>query len=438
MSDASRARYSVRKSTRPIWAWLILAGIALYTLFSVLLDHAMRGDPDNPVISDLLDVQLPRWGQNLGHAAMVMILVGGFMCAIAPAAVRLGRHYQLLLWASFVYSLVLVARNLQPRDFLTSAVYSSLAPGCALASCLLFASADRNGWRALIRIVAFGSVVVALIALFEMTQMRSSSRAEAFWRLDTYAKILEVTAIVGFGWFAKARKAWIGAIPLAVLIAATVAMQTRLMVVELVSLFGFYRLFSQRKISTPAVIAMYLAGIMVLGAFYLDVYSPTTLRSIVPASAASFWDRSTEDTRSGQLVDFFRKVPPSTFLLGIGIPRQGEYNGQGSEGIDLGYVNILYLGGVPALILFFVIHLLPVVRCIGCKFDAVDAACLASVMTYGVRLFSSTVPGFSPAYFILLLLIGRCAILQRESKDRRRIARPWRSPMKISEQAGTL
>jgi hypothetical protein len=423
MSAASPARSSAFAPAPQIWVWLIVAGIALYTVFSVMLNHAMRGDLDNPVFPNqslIIDNKLPLWGQTLGHVAMAMILLGGLLYATAPTAVRLGRHYRVLMFAWVGYSLVLAFRNLQPRDFLTSAVYSPLAPGCAIASCLLFASADRDSWRRLVRIVAYGSVGVSLIALIQLAQMRQASRAEAFWRIDTYAKILEITAIVGYGWFARTRRAWLGVIPVAVLVAATVAMQTRLMVVELVSLLAFYRLFSQRKLSANALIPLCLAGLMILGTVYFAWYSPVAVRSVLPTSATAFWDRTAEDTRSDQFVNFFAKVPPSTFLLGIGIPRQGEFNGLGEKGLDLGYVNILFIGGVLALFLYFVIHLLPAVRSMGDRFDSVDAACMASVMTYGVRLLSSTIPGFYPAYFILLLLMGRCVVLAQEHRLRYR------------------
>jgi hypothetical protein len=417
MSEAFQARWAIGgpRPTPPIWVWLIVSGIAIRTVVNVLGDHATNFD--NP---ELPAFQSPAWAQALSRASYVMILVAAVLYATAPAVVRLGRFYRVLLSAWIGYSLLLAARNLPLQDFLTSAVYSPLAPGCAIASCWLFASADRDSWRTLVRIVSYGSVGISLITLFEVAQLRSVSRGEAYSRLYTYSSVLEITAIVAFGWFAGTRRTWLGIIPVVALIAATVAMQTRLMVVELVSLLFFYRLFLQRKLSANAVVGLCLGGLLMLGVVYVAWYTPATLRSVVPASASSFWDRATQDTRSAQFVNFFQKVPPSTFFLGVGIPRQGEFNGLGEKGIDVGYVNILFIGGVPALVLFFVIHLLPAVRCLAPRFDTLDAASLASVMTYGVRLFSSTVPGVTPGYLILMLLIGRCAMLAQENERRSR------------------
>ena len=415
--EASQARWStqVPGSTPPIWVWLIVSAITIRSVVGVLADHATNFD--NP---ELPAFQPPAWAQALTRASYVVILVTAVLYATGPAVVRLGRHYRVLMFAWIGYSLLLAARNLELHDFLTSAVWFLLAPGCAIASCWMFASADKDSWRKLVRIVSYGSVGISLITLFEVAQLRSVSRGDAYSRLYTYSSVLEITAIVAFAWFARTRRTWLGIIPVAALIAATIAMQTRLMVVELVSLLIFYRMFSQRKISANAVVALCLGGLLVVGFVYVVWYTPATLRSVVPASASSFWDRRAQDTRSAQFVNFFQKVSPSAFLLGIGIPRQGEFNGLGEKGIDVGYVNILLIGGVPALVLFFVIHLMPAVRCLGSRFDTLDAACLASIMTYGVRLFSSTVLGITPGYLILMLLIGRCAVLAQEKKRRSR------------------
>jgi hypothetical protein len=407
------------RSRTPFWVWLILTGIALSTVISVVQDHAMRGDIDNPT-RELLDYHPEPWALQLGRVVYLLTFAGAAFSLIARSRIRMGRNYLILLCLSVGYSLVMAARNLQPSDFLSSTFFSVMAPGCAIFSCLIFASADKEAWRILVRAVAYGTLGISLIAVFAMTQMRSGSRAEAYWQLYTYSSILEISAIVAFGWFARTRWAWLGSIPIAVLIAVSIAMQARLMIVELISLAFFYSLFSQRKLSSRAVIASCLGGLILLWGVYLAWYSPKALYSALPGSAEAFWDRATEDTRSAQFMNFFAKVPAETFVFGIGIPRPGEFNGEGEKGIDLGYVNILFLGGIPCLVLFFLLHQLPAIRCIRAKFDSVDAACLASVMTYSVALFSSESPHVGPDYYILMLLVGRSIMLVEQRNPRYR------------------
>src|ERR1700674_1959215 len=226
MSEAFQARWAIGgpRPTPPIWVWLIVSGIAIRTVVNVLADHATNFD--NP---ELPAFQPPAWALALSRASYVMIFVAAVLYATAPPVVRLGRFYRVLLSAWIGYSLLLAARNLQLQDFLTSAAYSPLAPACAIASCWLFASADRDSWRTLVRIVSYGSLGISLITLFEVVQLRSVSRGEAYSRLYTYSSVLEITAIVAFGWFARTRRTWLGIIPVAGLLSVTVALQTPLM-----------------------------------------------------------------------------------------------------------------------------------------------------------------------------------------------------------------
>jgi hypothetical protein len=419
MFSTSEPRRSIARPATPFWVWLILGGIVLSTMINVVQDRAMRSDIDHPVgAGELLAYRPEPWALQLGRICYLLTFAGAALSLTAPSRIRMGCNYLILLCLSVAYSFVMAARNLQPADFLGSTFFSMMAPGCAIFSCLIFASADKEAWRTVVRTVAYGSLGISLIVLFEIVQLRSASRAEAIWRLYTYSSVLEISAIVALGWFAETRRNWLGLIPVSALIAASIAMQTRLMIVELVSLAFFYRLFSQRKLSSRAVVASCLVGLILLWCVYLAWYSPNALYSALPGSAAAFWDRATEDTRSAQFVNFFAKVPAETFLLGVGIPRPGEFNGGGMRGIDFGYVNILFLGGIPCLVLFFLLHQLPAIRCIGAKFDSLDAACLASIMTYGVRLLSSTVPNPSPGYYILMLLVGRSIMLVQERNRR--------------------
>jgi hypothetical protein len=404
----------------PIRLWLILVGIVLCAVNHQMTDRLLRGGPDVPYVTAFLHpAPIPPLAVNIGRIGLAIVLTGGILCAIAPVALSRARHYRVLLCFAIAYSVVLATRNLEMRDLLRYEVHSPMAPVCTAASCLLFASLNRDHWRTLIRVVALGSLGVSLLALFELMGMHSASRGEAYWRLYTYSGILEITAIVAFGWFSKVRRAWIGLIPAAVLLVVSVAMQARLMLVENLCLLGFYILFTRRGLTVNRLVTLCVASLLLMWTPYFIWYSSGVQR-MLPRSVTSFWDRRAEDTRSAQFVDFFAKVPAGTFLFGTGIPRRGEFNGLGATGIDLGYVNILFLGGVPALVLFFIIHLLPALRCIGARFDSVDAACLASVLTYGVRLFSSTVPAFEPHYLLLMLLVGRCIMLSADRTARYR------------------
>jgi hypothetical protein len=82
MFSASEARRSIARPATPFWVWLILAGIALSTVMSVIQDHTMRGDIDNPVIGDLLAYQPQPWALQLGRISFVLTFA-----VAAPVAV---------------------------------------------------------------------------------------------------------------------------------------------------------------------------------------------------------------------------------------------------------------------------------------------------------------------------------------------------------------
>src|ERR1022692_847934 len=132
----SQARYLMPVRTTPIRVWLIVAGIALSTVMNVIANRAER-DPNHFWIGDLLLYRPSPLAATAQRAGLAMILAGGILCAVARAGLRVPRQYRILLCCSIGYSLILAARNLQPRDLLTYSVFSPLAPGCALASCLL-------------------------------------------------------------------------------------------------------------------------------------------------------------------------------------------------------------------------------------------------------------------------------------------------------------
>jgi hypothetical protein len=58
------------------------------------------------------------------------------------------------------------------------------------------------------------------------------------------------------------------------------------------------------------------------------------------------------------------------------------------------------------------LHLLPSVLCSLRRLSDLDRAAVVTVLTYSIRLCSSTVPNLEPQYLVLLLIMGRCAYLQ--------------------------
>ena len=354
------------------------------------------------------------------RAGLILAVTGAVWVFLNYARSSQRSMRPIALWLMLLaYSGYLAARSLELQDLRSVTGYSTFAPGFALATLLLFSGADPSVWRLLVRAIAPATILGGCYVLLQFLLMPSAGRVEAYSRLFTCASILEIGALLPIALYARAHAAvrLLAWIPFLALLAAAVAMQARLMVLETISLAVFFLAIRQHeagaKRSVKALVALAAAAV-----FLLCLSIAAGSASTVADSARGLWERRAEDTRSGQAMAFFDKVSPDELILGNGIPKLGDYNAQGVSGIDCGYINILFVAGVPGLVLFLTLHILPAAKCVALRLNPVDAACAASVLTYAVRLFSSTVPTLDPNYLVLLLLMGRCTAVAATSRER--------------------
>jgi hypothetical protein len=318
----------------------------------------------------------------------------------------LSSKYWVLWLALLLYSCTLAFKGLTYGDLFSSAVYSPMAPVAVFVSALIFIGARAELWLYVARVIALGSLIIAALTIVEAVLLTSTLRGEAFGRLYVYSSFLEVSAIIAVGWFRGKKLSWLGWLPLTALAVAGVALQTRLVLLEVICLVLLYSFIGKPRISRSRIILsglLCVAGLAVIG---------LSLSDSMASSAGALWERRSEDSRSSQIPRFFARIDTEDLWLGIGIPKDGVYNGQGWDGIDIGYINILYLAGAPGLALFFLLHLLPSVLCSLRRLSDLDRAAVVTVLTYSIRLCSSTVPNLEPQYLVLLLIMGRCAYLQ--------------------------
>jgi hypothetical protein len=131
----------------------------------------------------------------------------------------------------------------------------------------------------------------------------------------------------------------------------------------------------------------------------------------------NFTARTADDTRSAQYVDFFADVAPSELLIGRGPkgtwywPEVGDY-----RYFDNGYLWILFIGGVPMLVSYFVIVVIPGLRAIRLKRNGPAATAATLVLVWALALTglsTYTLPSLTTTHLFVALLVGRCyAILE--------------------------
>jgi hypothetical protein len=179
--------------------------------------------------------------------------------------------------------------------------------------------------------------------------------------------------------------------------------------------------FGRRRIMasmTPVRIAAAAFGVGVMAIVLgLGVW---VFESSSELAVAAFGDRLYEDTRTQQAAEFFARVPIETLLRGAGYPASSEYTSEGVEGIDLGYVNAAYVGGLPmATFALFLFAWLPFASR-RCSVRLADAVFIAACAAFGLRMASSTVLKVCPQVIVACLLSGRCYaiayVLPRKSR----------------------
>jgi hypothetical protein len=125
-----------------------------------------------------------------------------------------------------------------------------------------------------------------------------------------------------------------------------------------------------------------------------------------------FSERLAVDSRSGQYVEFFSQVPFSDLLLGRG-PNASYVFGAREEYqfFDNAYLWVAFIGGLPLLIPYFCLIILPGINAYRLGAQGKDAAAAILVILCGLAftgLSTYSHPDLSPNSYVLYLMSGRC------------------------------
>lgn len=354
----------------------------------------------------------------LVFASAVMALLGGAHRVLPP-------RYLIMyggMW--FVSGYLLIGWTSDPWDTLSTSrgLFGKMAPGTLLGLGVFFLAAHPGAWNQLKNHLLLLTAATCIVWLAFATRMTHPSRAEAYRWVFEPTLLLEALALLPLG-FVAGRGAVRSAsrlAPLLLLAAAVILLQARLllaMLMLLVATYGFLRwragAFRNEQRRFMAIFSMF--GLVPAFLLALVIAWPLAEDTLLGGSARGFWQRRAEDTRLVQIRPFFEKATPLTLLAGAGYPAANEYNAEGAGGIDMGYLNTMYVTGLPMVALLVMMMVAPVVRCLRLRLPPADAAVVAVALAYCVRLTSSTIPALSAQFLVACLLMGRCAYLLHAS-----------------------
>ena len=138
----------------------------------------------------------------------------------------------------------------------------------------------------------------------------------------------------------------------------------------------------------------------------------TRLARVFELSALGLAERLGEDSRTGQIAAFLTDVPFTDLLLGRGARATWNWPGMSPRwagGTDVGYLSLLFFGGIPLLVAWCVVHLGPPLGVLRSGETGARLACAAIALLWGVRMFSSSFPSMALDYEVVLLCVGACA-----------------------------
>jgi hypothetical protein len=326
---------------------------------SIFFNYAQTSYVDGEEQASAVDyMQTPglfRWGMRVSFIGLIGL---GLYFAWQAQKHRSLKPALMVYTALCGWSLyLLLAKTTSLVDFISGyGLVGDFAPATIAILGLFFAAAREDIWLVLKQYL--GTLIVGLggLALFLSLFVDAGSRISGRRYLELLAATLQICCLVPI--FIKPPRIprWMLYLPLLGAVLCGVLTQTRLVFLILVVQLFTVALFRRKAVARFLIAPRISRGFAISGLAMIFVVGVMTAALVGPFSRATdaFRGRISEDTRSLQAQNFFDKVPWEKLMLGVGYPTGTEYVPEGIDGFDLGYVDAMYVGGLPAL--FFLIY----------------------------------------------------------------------------------
>jgi hypothetical protein len=403
-----------RAFVRPLVGALVVTGLAASLVATVALQGPRMALAGGVPWEDLAEA--PRPGlYYAAHALRILALGGAGLLAFAVRFRRLPAA--LVAWFLVLVGagILLAVRGLEPADFLSSRIFASTGPWVALTSLLLFTSARADALPVVGRTLDLLAAALTALVAWEALHLRSFLRQETVAALGSYLNALYFPA----AWLLLRPHApgsatrFLRWVPVAAYAAGSVLVQTRLNLVMVALLVLADALVSARRAGRPVARVLEtaaVAAVLVGAAAWLA--GGTRLARLFELAALGLAERLGEDSRSGQIAAFLADVPVADLVLGRGARATWNWPGMSPRwagGTDVGYLSLLFFGGIPLLVAWCVVHLGPPLAVLRSGDAGARLACAAVALLWGIRMFSSSFPSMALDYEVVLLCVGACA-----------------------------
>jgi len=356
------------------------------------------------------------------------VLAAGALAAVKGGCKKLGTGTLVAFWVLQVTAVTWALVSYTLEDYLSWTALGATGPVVWLSCVLIFAGMERTLWKHLervIRILAYLTAILALVSIVQNYQYLTER-----WLSAPVQYMVLLMWIGGYtfitSWEASGWRLYLRYFPFAVFVLATVTTQTRSWF--LMSAFLFFarilvnRSTGRRGTVTPNVLAA-TGTFISFGVFLAIVYQGPLLDAY-----ARFMHRALDDSRTEQYVQFFSQKSFSDLILGGGPTATWNF-GWGEEfenyqNFDNTYLWMAFLGGIPLMLSYTIVIILPGMRAAfrGAQKNDAAAAMLLILWALSCTGFSTYAnPSLTPYSYFLCLLSGRCLgfLSEQHRADRR-------------------
>ena len=347
------------------------------------------------------------------HAAEILLLVSAGLLALwmsKPREITCGFLWRFALFLAA--GGLMAARGYTLEALLSTKLVDATGPFMCVISVLLFVGVRRSNWVVIDKAFLGTAAALSVVTLYEIADLRTASRVEAIRGMLPLVNALLWPA----GWVAmrpyppSTFGRYVRFAPLAVYALGSLFTEMRLNFVMLFLLLGMCSYVDYRR-GTPQAKRWLIASAMAvwLVLFWMVFLVDTPAFQKLDAATEGLYARMDEDSRTGQVKEFFEAVRPQELLLGRGsfaTWRWGrlEWNG----GTDVGYLNLLLYGGVPLLLTYLAVHAAPSLAVLRRRPKGLELTAGVLVLLWTIRMLSTGTPNLGLEYYPVLLCVGAC------------------------------
>lgn len=366
----------------------------------------------------------------IAHAIQIVLLLGAAFVALIstdPRGIEPGYFWRFGLFMAA--AVLMTARGYSVVDLFSTRLVDSTGPFPCLMSLLVFIGARRRYWNVIDRAIVAEAVFLSVIALIALGSLQSFTRDRVIASLGgTLNALYWPAAWIALRDYARESVSrHLRFVPILLYGFMSFFTETRLNVVMFIACLLVYAFLQYKRMMPQITMWIVSFGLVVWAGLFTAVFLTNTsefrtLRFVAGAFAA----RLNEDTRTGQVRSFFNVVEPSELMLGRGALATWDWDRQvWRGGTDIGYLTLLFYGGLPLLLTYIAAHIRPAFTVFWTSSDGCQLAAAGIVLLWTLRMFSSSYPGLSLDYYPVVFCVGVC--ISRESDGSgREVYRPPR------------